>query len=74
MNKEKTYDAFISYRHLKMDEQMARSIQFMLETYRQPKGIAVGKKYSGYSVTKRSFPQVKIWMMRSKKLSQILNF
>lgn len=59
MNKEKTYDAFISYRHLKMDEQMARSIQFMLETYRQPKGIAVGKKIQRIFRDKTELPTSK---------------
>ena len=37
-----TYDAFISYRHLPLDEAVAGRLQELLERYRPPKGI--GKK------------------------------
>ena len=44
MNNEKKYSAFISYRHLPLDENVAVRVQNMLESYRQPRGVAEGKK------------------------------
>ncbi len=36
------YDAFISYRHLPLDEAAAEKLQMLLEQYRPPKGIQIG--------------------------------
>ena len=44
MNNEKKYSAFISYRHLPLDESVAVRVQNMLESYRQPRGVAAGKR------------------------------
>lgn len=44
MDNEKKYSAFISYRHLPLDENVAVRVQNMLESYRQPRGVAEGKK------------------------------
>ena len=46
MEKEYTYNAFISYRHLPLDEAVAERTQKLLEQYKPPKGITPknGKK------------------------------
>lgn len=46
MEKEYTYNAFISYRHLPLDEAVAARTQKLLEQYKSPKGITPknGKK------------------------------
>ena len=38
------YSAFISYRHLENDQRAAEQLQSLLENYRQPKGVADGKR------------------------------
>lgn len=38
------YSAFISYRHLENDQRAAEQLQSLLENYRQPKGVANGKR------------------------------
>ena len=35
------YDAFISYRHLALDKAIAIKLQYLLETYKPPKGITL---------------------------------
>ena len=44
MDNKKRYSAFISYRHLPLDEKVAVRVQNMLENYRQPRGVARGKR------------------------------
>lgn len=41
---EKTYDAFISYRHLSPDQEIAEQVQKLLEGYRPPKALKTLKK------------------------------
>lgn len=44
MEDKKRYSAFISYRHLENDRRVAEQVQTMLENYRQPRGVAEGKR------------------------------
>ena len=43
MEQKYTYDAFISYRHLPLDEAFAERVQELLERYRPPKGVCGSK-------------------------------
>ena len=45
MNKEYKYDAFISYRHISPDKEIADKLQKMLESYNIPKQFRNNKKY-----------------------------
>lgn len=44
MSQMYSYDAFISYRHLPLDEAVATRLQELLERYRPPKGACGGNK------------------------------
>ena len=44
MEEQRHYSAFISYRHLKNDQAVAKQVQNLLESYCPPKGIAEGKR------------------------------
>lgn len=44
MNKEYTYDAFISYRHTELDRAVADKLQKLLERYVPPSAVTGGKK------------------------------
>ena len=44
MSEQHSYDAFISYRHLSLDEAIAAKLQELLEHYRPPKDINGRKK------------------------------
>jgi hypothetical protein len=44
MSRDVHYDAFISYRHLEIDEYVANQLQTLLESYRLPKGVENARK------------------------------
>lgn len=52
-----TYAAFISYRHLPRDAEVAQRVQKAIETYRLPRGIAVEQEDSASNATHLKRPR-----------------
>ena len=48
---EYKYRAFISYRHISPDQEIAKRLHTLLETYRIPKNIRQGSSRREYKVT-----------------------
>lgn len=50
MERNYKYDAFISYRHISPDKEIADNLQKMLESYKPPKALLNGKKFTGWRI------------------------
>lgn len=54
MSRDVHYDAFISYRHLEIDEYIANQLQSLLESYHPPRDVENARRITG--IPYRPFP------------------